>query len=85
VPDGKRDHHVLYTQARKASDVQASWQNPAADAMTVFSGSMPFVNLRESAEWHPGLPRMVECASAEASQLGLTMSTGQAALRRHVW
>jgi uncharacterized membrane protein len=45
VPDGKRDHHVLYTRAQKASDAQVSWQNRAADAMTAFSGSMPFVYL----------------------------------------
>ena len=45
MPDGKRDHHVLYTRAQKASDTQVSWQNRAADAMTAFSGSMPFVYL----------------------------------------
>ena len=43
MPDGKRDHHLLYTRAWKASDAQLSWQDQAADKMTAFSGSMPFV------------------------------------------
>jgi uncharacterized membrane protein len=43
VPDGKSDHHLLYTRDRKASDAQVSRQIRAADAMTAFSGSMPFV------------------------------------------
>ena len=45
MPDGKRDHHLLYTRAWKASDAQLSWQDQAADKMTAFSGSMPFVYL----------------------------------------
>jgi uncharacterized membrane protein len=43
VPDGKRDHHVLQTLSRKASDAQLSRQSRVADAMTAYSGSMPFV------------------------------------------
>jgi len=42
VTDGRRDHHVLRTRTRRASD-QVSRQSRAADAMTAFSGSMPFV------------------------------------------
>jgi hypothetical protein len=45
VPDGKRDHHVLRTRTRKASDSHVSRQSRASDAMTAFSGSMPFVYL----------------------------------------
>jgi uncharacterized membrane protein len=43
VPDGKRDRHVLQTRTRKASDARLSGQSRVADAMTTFSGSMPFV------------------------------------------
>ena len=43
MPDGKRDHHVLQTRTRKASDAPLSRQSRAADEMTAFSGSMPFV------------------------------------------
>ena len=43
MPDGKRDRHVLQTRTRKASDAPLSGQSRAADAMTTFSGSMPFV------------------------------------------
>jgi len=43
VPDGKSDHHLLYARARNESDAQVSRQIRAADAMTAFSGSMPFV------------------------------------------
>ena len=42
MPDGKRDHHAR-TRTRRASDLQVSRQSRAADAMTAFSGSMPFV------------------------------------------
>ena len=42
MTDGRRDHHVLRTRTRRASD-QVSRQSRAADAMTAFSGSMPFV------------------------------------------
>jgi len=44
VPDGKRDHHAR-TRTRRASDLQVSRQSRAADAMTAFSGSMPFIYL----------------------------------------
>ena len=43
MPDGKRDHHVLQTRTRKAWDAPLSRQSRAADEMTAFSGSMPFV------------------------------------------
>ena len=43
MPDGKRDHHVLRARPRKASDFQLSRQDRLSDAMTAFSGSMPFV------------------------------------------
>ena len=43
MPDGKRDHHELQTFNRKATDAQLSRQRRVADAMTAFSGSMPFV------------------------------------------
>jgi len=43
VPNGKRDHHVLRTRTRKASDSRVSRQSRVSDAMTAFSGSMPFV------------------------------------------
>ncbi len=43
MPDGKRDRRVLPIRTRKASDAVLSRQSRAADAMTAFSGSMPFV------------------------------------------
>jgi uncharacterized membrane protein len=43
VPDGKRNRHVLQTRTRKASVPPLSRQSRASDAMTAFSGSMPFV------------------------------------------
>ena len=43
MPNGKRDHHVLRTRTRKASDSRVSRQSRVSDAMTAFSGSMPFV------------------------------------------
>jgi uncharacterized membrane protein len=43
VSDGKRNHHLLHSRARKASESQVSRQDRAADAMTAFSGSMAFV------------------------------------------